>query len=373
MIQRKLILVFAFFCINVTSIFAQSTVKISAATSERSRSEAISNSPKGTLVTEKLASTILRDNRIGLDPNRSIYIYLPPGYHKSGKSYPVVYYLHNINWSPEQIFRDSNMVKLLERGFASGVVKEFILVAANYSATSAVAIYGNSSTSGRWLDFTASELVPFIDGRFRTLRHRNSRGLAGDFFGAYGALKLAMTHSDIFSTAYALHPVATGGYLPWPTIQVDWNKIHQAKTFAEIPAGRERIFVAIAQSVLPNPNRPPFYCDFWMELENGEPKYHVANSRKAQAGFHLNETVDQYAENLRSMRGIAIDWARYDETYSHVYSVEAFSRKLDDLGVEHDAEEYRGNPWNKNWTDNGRFYSRVLPFFARHLVFEDKN
>jgi hypothetical protein len=96
------------------------------------------------------------------------------------------------------------------------------------------------------------------------------------------------------------------------------------------------------------------------------------NIRKAQTGWHLDEMLDKYADNLRTMRGIAFDWGRFDPTQAHVYSNEALSKKMEDLAIEHEAEEYRGDPWNKTWTPNGRFYARLLPFFARHLVFEDK-
>ena len=39
--------------------------------------------------------------------------------------------------------------------------------------------------------------------------------------------------------------------------------------------------------------------------------------------------------------------------------------------VEHEAEEYRGDPWNRTWTENGRFAKRVLPFLQRHLAQPD--
>ncbi|MEB2776396.1 alpha/beta hydrolase-fold protein [Algoriphagus sp. D3-2-R+10] len=355
MTQTKLIwmLLFTAFISNHSNVFAQEV-------------------KHGSVVTETLVSTILQENRIGLDPNRSIKIYLPPGYTGSRRSYPVVYYLHNIFWSPAQMFEDGNLVSFLERGFSNEVVKEFILVAADFSTPTTGSIYGNSQTSGRWMDFIIEELVPFIDSKFRTLPNRNSRALAGDFFGGYGALKLAMMHADIFSVSYALHPVATGsGPQPWGSIPVDWKKIHQAKSWADLPNGREQIFVSMAQAFLPNPNRPPFYCDFWVEFENNEPKPHPVNTRKAQVGFLLDETLDKYASNLRTMRGIAFDWGRFDPTKAHVLSNRAFSQKLEDLGIEHEAEEYNGNQYNRNWTENGRFYARVLPFLARNLVFED--
>lgn len=370
MAQSKIIVALVALVIsNATGILAQSDTK----TKNKGTAPEVKH---GTIVTEKLASGILRENLIDLDPNRNIKVYLPPGYANSGKSYPVVYYLHNAWWNSEKLFEGGNLVKFLERGFTNGIVKEFIFVAADFSTTTTGSIYENSPVSGRWLDFITGELVPFIDKQFRTLPHRDSRGLVGDFFGGRGVLKLAMIHSHLFSVAYAMHPVATGtGYTPVPYVEVDWRKIHQAKSFTDLPGNsRTQLFVSICQAFLPNPGRLPFHCDFFMEYENGELKPHIENIRKGYiAGFLLEETLDESAAHLKNMRGFAFDWGRFDPVQSHVYSNQAFSRKLEDLGVEHEAEEYRGNPWDKTWTENGRFYTRVLPFINRHLVFEAKN
>ena len=325
----------------------------------------------GTVVTEHLSSTVLRDNRVGLDPDRIVKVYLPPGYADSGKAYPVVYFCHSLNWSPVKMFADGNFVGLLERGFANRVVPEFILVAADYSTAGLGSLYENSPTSGRWRDFTTDELVPFIDGKFRTIRHRDSRGLAGDFMGGRGALELAMRHADLFGSVYALHPVATGtGMLPMTYLDIDWAKMHAATTPAELAgAGRSQIFLLISQAFLPNPDRPPFYCDFPVEWVNGSARLNPELNRRLQQGFLLEESLDEYAANLRSLRGIAFDWGRYDQTTAHIFANQVFSRKLTDLGVEHEAEEYVGSPWDKTWTPHGRFYARLLPFFAQHLVF----
>ena len=45
-------------------------------------------------------------------------------------------------------------------------------------------------------------------------------------------------------------------------------------------------------------------------------------------------------------------------------------RKPEDLGV-HEAKEYRGDPWNRTWTEDGRFATRVLPFLQRKLAAAD--
>lgn len=333
---------------------------------------ASANSGRGTIVTEQIVSTVLRDNRVGLDPNRAVKIYLPPGYATSGKSYPVIYFCHSLMWSPRQMFEDGNLQRLIERGFAAGVIPEFILVAADYSTSGLGTLYENSPTSGRWRDFTTEELVPFIDGKFRTIRHRDSRGVTGDFMGGRGALEFAMRRPDLFGSVYALHPVATGtGMLPLNYLDVDWQKIGQAKTSAELAgAGRSQIFLLVSQAFLPNANRPPFYCDFPITFVDGQPRLDPDLNRRMQKGFLLEESLDEFAANLRSLRGIAFDWGRYDLTTAHVFANQVFSRKLLDLGVEHEAEEYAGSPWDKNWTPHGRFYARLLPFFAQHLVFE---
>ena len=40
---------------------------------------------KGALLTENLTSSVLKENRIGLNPERAVKVYLPPGYSSSKK------------------------------------------------------------------------------------------------------------------------------------------------------------------------------------------------------------------------------------------------------------------------------------------------
>lgn len=318
---------------------------------------------------------MLLDNCIGLDTERTLKVYLPPGYGSSKKSYPVVYYFHNIFWNPEKMFADGIVTKRLEEGFANGTTAPFIFVAADFSTATTGCVYENSPVSGRWLDFIVQELVPYIDKRFRTLPHRDSRAAIGDFMGGRGALKLAMTYPDVFSIVYALHPVATGaGRMPWRSLPIDWKKTYNAQSAADVGTdGRTQLFVTISQAFLPNPARPPFYCDFFMEPQNGKPTLHPVNLRRTQTSFHLEEMLDSAAANLRTLRALAFDWGRFDSNQDHVYANQTFSKKLEDLGIEHEAEEYRGDPWNRVWIEHGRFSTRVLPFLSRHLRFEPGN
>lgn len=325
----------------------------------------------GNVVIEHLSSSILRENLTGLDPERVIKVYLPPSYADSDRSFPVVYFCHNINWSAEQVFADGNMVRLLERAFADRIVGEFILVAASYTTPTMGSLYENSPITGRWLDYTVGEVVPLVDRKFRTIPRRESRAVIGDFMGGRGALALGMTHPEIFSVVYALHPVATGNdYLPFTYMPIDWGRIHQARSFADLPVGdRSRIFVMISQAFLPNPDRPPFFCDFPVEMEDGRPVVQPERIRRLQRAFNLQEWLDTAAPNLRTLRGLAFDWGRFDVTIAHVMSNQSFTRRLFDLNVPHEAEEFSGNPWDQYWGAEGRFRLRVLPFLGKHLMF----
>ncbi|WP_299314705.1 alpha/beta hydrolase-fold protein [uncultured Aquimarina sp.] len=327
---------------------------------------------KGKVINDTIYSKVLTVNKIELNTRRNIKIYLPPGYSSSKNKYPVVYYFHSLFENPNHVISNHKTPEIIDKSIAKNQSEEFIFVVADFTSPTIGSLFENSETSGFWLDFIRKELVPFIDQKYRTISDKNSRAVIGHFMGGRGALKVAMTYPEIFSIVYALHPVATGsGYLPRASLDIDWNIIHTAKSYKEIEGtGRTQIFASICQAFLPNPNRPPFYCDFLFEKdEKGILKLNPKNVRKEQKEFHLDEKLDEYVDNLRSLKAIAFDWARFDQTQAHVISNRRFSKKLMDIGVDHEGIEFVGDPWNKYWGDNGRIATRVLPFLNKHLKF----
>src|SRR5258708_12339132 len=95
--------------------------------------------------------------------------------------------------------------------------------------------------------------------------------------------------------------------------------------------------------------------------------------RKVMEGLRdsvlLEVVMPEDADNLKSLRGLKIDWSRSDLNQDHVYSNQALTHKLNEFGIVHEAEEYNGTWGEPNWGEDGRFYSDVLPFFRRHLIF----
>jgi S-formylglutathione hydrolase FrmB len=71
-------------------------------------------------------------------------------------------------------------------------------------------MYSNSPTTGDWERFVAEDLVAFIDSHYRTLAKPISRGLAGQFMGGYGALRIGMKRPDVFSSLYIMSACCLG-------------------------------------------------------------------------------------------------------------------------------------------------------------------
>jgi hypothetical protein len=120
---------------------------------------------------------------------------------------------------------------------------------------------------------------------------------------------------------------------------------------------------------LPDPDKPPLFIDLQAHKEGDQFVVDLKVTERLRNNFLLESMIPQYAENLKSLRGFKFDWSRSDTNYDHVYSNQAFTHKLNEFGIAHEAEEYNG-AWGGNWGEDGRVYTDVLPFFARHLVFE---
>ena len=328
--------------------------------------------PAGRVETKILESRALADNRVGLNLRRPLKVYLPPGYAAGRQRYPVIYMLHGLNWSNERMFApDSTIASTFDTAIARGVIRPFIAVAPDYTAAGPGTFFVNSATAGRFEDFTVEEVVPFVDSNYRTLARADGRAIMGEHMGAYGALLYAFHHPDIWGTVYGLHPVGTGPGLVPMWSRPDWNRVKNAKSFADLAGDPYTpVFVAMAQAFLPNPDRPPFYCDQIADLVDGRPTLNVANSMLLRSRFMLEAAVIDNLDKVRALRGIKFDWGRYDPNQDHVYANQAFTRKLEELGIEHEAEEFRGLPWDRYWIPDGRALTEVLPFFARHLAFD---
>jgi hypothetical protein len=321
------------------------------------------------IVSREIHSQNFAHNKIGTNPVRRMAIYLPPGY-GSGKRYPVIYFLPSPFESYSAVFDQHHAQGLFDQAVIAHVIDPFILVSVDMTTPLGCSWYLNSPVTGNWEDFMIQELVPYMDANFSTIPTRDSRGISGDFMGGYGAIRFAMVHPEVFGSVYALHPVGTGSGLLTMYSRPNWDLLASAKTLDDVKNdGFSTIFTTIFQAHVPNPEKPPLYIDLQAHKEGAQLVIDPKVTERLRQSFLLEEMIPQYAENLKSLRGFRFDWARSDGNQDHVYANQAFTHKLNEFGIPHEAEEYNGVWGSGNWGENGRVYTEVLPFFQRHMVF----
>lgn len=313
------------------------------------------------------------ENDGGENPTRSMLVYLPPGYEENTeKRYPVVYYLHGFTSSDSTNLEWFETDKKLEFAYQKNKIRPFILVVANQHTLYKGSFYTNSSLTGNWADFTAKELVGYIDENYRTLPHRDSRGICGWSMGGHGTIKMGMLYPDVFSSAYAMSPAVL-------TLCCDWGATNPGFKDAQKIQSREALLekgfegtamVAMGRAFSPNPDNPPFYVDMPFTWKGDSLITHFDVLKKWYDNLPY-DMLDTYAENFSKLKAFKIDWGKHDE-FAHIsVTSRLFSEKLEALGIEHYAEEFVGEHGNKLWSLDGRMINDVLPFFDANLQFEE--
>jgi Putative esterase len=332
-------------------------------------------SAKSQIVDRELDSKNFANNKIGTSSVRRMTIYLPSGYGESSKRFPVIYFFASpFDKTYRSIFDEHDAQGLFDQVIAAGVISKFILVCVDMTTSLGSSWYVNSPVTGNWEDFVVQELVPYVDANFKTLATRDSRGIAGVFMGGHGAIRLAMKHSDVFGSVYGMHPVGTGSGVRIMDSLPNWGILASAQSLDDVKKdGYTRIFTGIFQAHLPNPSKPPLFIDLAAHKDGDQLVIDPQLTERLRNSFFLESLIPQYAENLKSLRGFKFDWARSDENFDHVYSNQAYTHKLNEFGIAHEAEEYNGSWGEQTWGRDGRVYTEVLPFFQRHLVFDENN
>ena len=335
-------------------------------------------STEGRLIEAKISVPSLKGNKLGDAAEQNIAVYLPPGYDASPqKRYPTLYLLHGFGGKIEHWTRNGyqglSLQPVMDGLIKNGAIREMIVIVPNGTNAYGGSFYTNSAVTGNWEDFITSDLVSYIDGKYRTIAKAESRGIAGHSMGGYGSVVLAMKHPDIFGAAYALSPCCLGFAADLGEENAAWQKVLGLKSPNELKMKPESFeefftlaFVALSLAFSPNAERQPFFADYPFRLENGRLVHNEAIYKKWQAKMPVN-LVDEYKENLLKLRGLYIDYGQNEE-FSHIrLTSQEFSRKLAERNIPHGFEVYAGGDHGNKIRE--RLETKVLQFFSTVLNF----
>lgn len=123
----------------------------------------------------------------------SYFIYLPAGYAESGARYPVIYMLHGYGGSNTE-WLGYGFPEAADKMMTAGEIPPLIIVLPQGDQ----AYWVNHAGGEQWGDYTAEEVVPFIDATYRTIPDARHRAVGGLSMGAHGALQLALNYPGVF-------------------------------------------------------------------------------------------------------------------------------------------------------------------------------
>ena len=137
-------------------------------------------------------------------------IVLPPSFDQDKtRQFPILYFLHGLG-DNEQSFLHSGAWNLVENMREQHQLIDFLIATPDGGA----GFYINSKDGkSRYEDFLLQEFFPFIEKRYRVAPGRGHRAIAGISMGGYGALHLAFSHPQLF-TSVGAHSAALIEKLP---------------------------------------------------------------------------------------------------------------------------------------------------------------
>ena len=286
-----------------------------------------------------------------LDENRNYTIYLPEGYYESDEEYPVVYFLHGFGGTNNSY---NTFHSSLNSMMSDGTIINMIVVSADgntdlYSGS----FYTNSILNGDYEDYIAYDLVNHIDTSFRTLAMKEFRGLSGHSMGGYGAFRLGLYHSDIFSS-FAAH----SGPIHLENLNNPFliNVILIEAFFGALEPNNgpmTLMMFGLSAAFSPNLDNDPWYVDLPMD-SGGNVNWDVFEIWQAHDPYLL---IDDHLETLAT-QNIYFDCGNQDELQLYPHSQDMHD-KLFDLGIPHTFAPYSG-------THSGSIYQKLEDSFEFH-------
>ncbi len=327
---------------------------------------------QGTIKILQHESEILKRNPPGDKFVRDLYVYLPPDYEDFDQKLPVVYCLSGFTGRGKMLLNDNafapNLAERMDKLIAAQTIKPMLVVMPDCFTRYGGSQYINSSATGDYEDYLTTEIVPFVDKQFRTIKDKNARAVMGKSSGGYGALSIAMRRADLFALACSISGDAyfEHCYLP------DFPKAFRAikgnpekfveKFYDEFAKKGKDDFSGlniIGMSACYSPRGASFDLPF--DAETGEIRSEIWGKWLAHDPVRL---VEKSVENLKCLKLLFLDAGTRDE-FALDLGARILSKKLKEFDVPHIHEEFDDGHFNISYR-----YNRSLELISQNIADE---
>ncbi|MDR0413519.1 MAG: esterase [Dysgonamonadaceae bacterium] len=145
----------------------------------------------------------------GLEMNRRLTVYTPPGYESGGAEYPVFYLLHGAGGDEEAWIALGRTSQILDNLIALGRAQPMIVVMANCNAGQEAApgesseglvrpsFAGTTLMDGRF-EAAFPDIIRFIESNYRVKKDKACRAIAGLSMGGFRSMHISKQYPDLF-------------------------------------------------------------------------------------------------------------------------------------------------------------------------------
>ena len=134
---------------------------------------------------------------------RHAMVYTPAAYEKGKQRYPVLYLQHGMGEDETGWTRQGRMQHIMDNLIASGEAVPMIVVMESGDVKEPFRggdnRQGFSQYGASFYKVMINDLIPTIDSKFRTLRDRDHRAMAGLSWGGHQTFDIVLQHTDQFS------------------------------------------------------------------------------------------------------------------------------------------------------------------------------
>lgn len=315
-----------------------------------------------------IPSPSLENSMVAPMKEQEIAVYVPVGYDTEGKEYPVLYFLPGFDDGVNiYIHMFSKIIDQVD-------INDMIIVVVNGKNLYDGSFYANSPVTGNWEDYVAQDVVTYMDENFKTIKSSDGRGIAGHSMGGTGALNIVLHTKDIFGNVYAMSPGlfdADGLKECDVDFSVLEEKLNEYENLTEeeaLTAIQKENFswpvnfsIGYASAFAYNEDTKSPYIDIPQKDENGEYMQDETWNRYESGFGNLEEKLDEYGDNLKSLNHLCIDYGTTDKYQWIPKGCEYFSELLEEREIPHELVPFEGGHSNMTVT---RAQEVVIPFFS---------
>ncbi len=131
-----------------------------------------------------------------LSQKRIATVYTPPGYMNDSERYPVLYLVHGAGDSYDSWTSVGHANLILDNLIAEGKARPMIVVMPFGHTPERPG--SNMLANTDFGDDLIKDLIPYVDGHFRTLADQPNRAMAGLSMGGAHTLRFGLTHPELF-------------------------------------------------------------------------------------------------------------------------------------------------------------------------------